>query len=357
MQTLNISLWMNIFNLHIQPCLKTRAVVVPTTTTISLRQSQLPHLFSINKGFTPSNLFPHSPTSVIHTTRTFTSAGWRVFLLICLHNSGVTTGQLRSVTWCTPTRENRAETKEPPSESLAFQTSPHHPSFLHHTPSPPGPLAYSIPSISCSPTQSVGVITAVHHSLNRGTPQRPRSHYDSLSTFDFSSHLRSINSAMCCILYLNCSSSIALGKGRRAGLEKLRRWLTGEIERENKLKTNWGEERETTEQHPLLFYCCLCYIGRKEAVECRKWKVSSVIVALSEPNWRTFISSPFPRFALGLFCVSLLPDSPSCPSNNPFLCFFFLSVLSLVVRIDRVTCQKQGSQFYITRYPLYVADG
>ena len=183
------------------------------------------------------------------------------------------------------------------------------------------------PSLSCPVCGRNYSCPSFRLSLNNGTPQRPRSRYDSLSKFDFSSHLRSINSAICWILCLNGSSrrqsAYALGKveilcwKNCAGEWRVK--LTVMRERKT-LQTKRREESETSQQHPLFvfFYCCLFYFGTEETVEWRKWKVSSVIVAFALSQYHQIEQFYFPRLSFpsclsgvgGLFYFSLLPVCP-----------------------------------------------
>ncbi len=134
--------------------------------------------------------------------------------------------------------------------------------------------------------------TPVNLSLNNSTPQRPRSCYDSLSKFDFSSHLHSINSPICLILYLNCSSGrqerACLGKGRRTVLEKLHWWVTGEIDRdvseqEGEKTPNQQNSREKLHSSILYYFFILLsfLLWHRGSCRLREWNVSCVIVAFT----------------------------------------------------------------------------
>lgn len=85
-EALRICLWMNTsaFNIsaHKESSCRRSPAACPREQ-ICLWQSQLAHLFTINVGFTPSNHFPHNPTSVIHTTHTFTSAAPQADMFPC----------------------------------------------------------------------------------------------------------------------------------------------------------------------------------------------------------------------------------------------------------------------------------
>lgn len=84
-EALRICLWVNTsaFNISAHKELSSRRSPACPREQICLWQSQLPHLFTINVGFTPSNHFPHNPTSVIHTTHTFTSAAPQADMFPC----------------------------------------------------------------------------------------------------------------------------------------------------------------------------------------------------------------------------------------------------------------------------------
>lgn len=162
-------------------------------------------------------------------------------------------------------RENKDEKwgkKKPPTESFSFLTPPQHrlspcplSSWLSHLSQA---LHLQFSHSVCGYNYSC---PSLRFSLNNSIPQRPRAHYDSQSKFDFSFHLHSINSAICLILYLKCSSgcqvSVCLGKGRGTVLEKLQWWMTGEISRdvreggEKSLNQQQRQEGETSQEHHL----------------------------------------------------------------------------------------------------------
>lgn len=301
-------------------------------------------------------------------------SGWHVSLLICLYNSGVTTGQLHIVTWCTPTRERtrkKNEEKKATHWELLFLN------FLR--PSPPCALS-SWPShlsqalqlqLSHSVCGCNYSCPSLRLSLNNGISWRPRSRYNSLSKFDFSSHLHSINSAICLILYLNCSSgcqdSVCLGKGRGTVLEKLHWWMTGEIGRDVRVvggkKTPNQQKRRGRNFTAASFIFFIVVFLFWHRGNCWVEKVKGFLCyccffSLSVPlNWiLLFSSSLFPEWRGGYSVSprSLLVTVPPLLSHNPFLCFFFFFLLlfSLVVGIDQVTRQRQGSQFYLSFFKI-----
>lgn len=227
--------------------------------------------------------------------------------------------------------------KEPPTERPSFlNLSPSHPSFLPHSLSPLGFLTYPILihlQLSHSVCGCNYSCPSLRLSLNNGTPQRPRSRCDTLSKFDFSSHLRSINSTICWILYLNCSigcqESVCVGKGRRTVLEKLHWWwMTGEIDhdvREKKLKTKRGEERETSPQHPLFFSIVVFFIlaqrklssGESERFPLLLLLLLSPSTTIIEPFYFPVLSFPFCLSSVGV--ILLVPT----PCFSLFLHFSF----------------------------------
>lgn len=228
--------------------------------------------------------------------------------------------------------------EKPPTERSSFLTSlPLTPLFSPIDPLPPCALS-SWPShlsqalhlqLSHSVRGCNYSCPSPRLSLNNGIPRRPRSRYDSLSKFDFSSHLHSINSAICLILYLNCSSgcqdSVCLGKGRGTVLEKLHWWMTGEIGRDVRVvggKNSKPTEEKREKLHSSIiyfFYCCLFVLAQRKLLsgESKRFPVLLLLflsLGTTELNTVIFLLS-FPWVAWGLLCFSPLPAC-DCSSTS-----------------------------------------